>query len=122
MTNEKGLSMLELDDYWVRLKFRIYAKFQGFDDQQLRRHWCDGPVTERYDLLPPQPRIRGRAWSGPDGQEPWAFTLIVDRNARLRADINWRTGTATAARSAALANGPAVTEKAHPRISRRVCW
>jgi hypothetical protein len=70
---------MDEDDFWVRLEFRICAEFQGFDDQQLRRNWCDGLVAEEYELLSPQPCIRGRAWCGSDGQEPWAFKLLVDR-------------------------------------------
>jgi hypothetical protein len=80
---------MDEDDFWVRLEFRICAEFQGFDDQQLRRNWCDGLVAEEYELLSPQPCIRGRAWCGSDGQEPWAFKLQVDPSARSRADIDW---------------------------------
>ncbi|MEV0605915.1 hypothetical protein AB0I61_06010 [Polymorphospora rubra] len=48
-------------NYWERLEFRICQEFQGFDDKHLRWHWCDGLVTEEYDLLGEQPRIRGQA-------------------------------------------------------------
>jgi hypothetical protein len=80
---------VEEDDYWVRLEFRICAEVRGFDDLQLRGNWCDGLVAEEYDLLPPKPCIRGRAWFGPDGQQPWEFSLLVDPNTRSRTDIDW---------------------------------
>jgi len=80
---------MEEPDFWVRLEFRICAEFRGLDDQLLRRYWCDGLIAERYDLLPPQPCIRGRAWCGSDGQEPWTFTLLVEQDTRSRAGINW---------------------------------
>jgi hypothetical protein len=80
---------MEEDDFWVRLEFRICREFPGFDDPRLRRNWCDGLAAEEYDLVAPQPCIRGRAWCGPDGQEAWAFSLLVDPSTRSRADIDW---------------------------------
>jgi hypothetical protein len=80
---------VEEADFWVRLEFRICAELQGFDNEQLRRNWCDGLVAEEYDLPSPQACIRGRAWCGPNGQEPWQFTLLIDPNTRARTDIDW---------------------------------
>lgn len=80
---------MEEDDYWVRLEFRICAELRSLDDQRLRTLWCDGLVAEQYDLLSPQPCIHGRAWCGPDGQEPWEFKLLVDPSTRSRTDIDW---------------------------------
>lgn len=76
-------------DFWVRLEFRICAEFRGFDDEQLRAIWCDGLVAEDYDFSAPQPCIRGRAWCGPSGQEPWRFTLVVDPGTRSPGEIDW---------------------------------
>lgn len=76
-------------DFWVRLEFRICAEFRGFEDPNLRESWCDGLVAEEYDLDLPQPCIRGRAWCGPSGQEPWRFTLLVDPRTRSREKIDW---------------------------------
>jgi hypothetical protein len=45
-----------------------------------------GADAEEYDLRPPRPAIRGRAWCGPDGQEPWHFTLLVGQEVRSREE------------------------------------
>jgi hypothetical protein len=78
---------MEENDFWARLEFRICAEFRAFKDKQLRRNWCGGLVAEEYDPLSPQPFVRCRTWSGPDGQESWVFRLLVDPNIRSRADI-----------------------------------
>jgi hypothetical protein len=68
---------------------RSCAEFRGFDDKQLRENWCDGLIAEEYELSSPQPCIRGRAWCGPDGQQPWRFTLIVDPQTRSHEEMDW---------------------------------
>jgi hypothetical protein len=80
---------MEEQDFWVRLEFRICAEFAGFPDKQLRANWCDGLVAEDYDLSAAEPCIRGRAWCGPSGQEPWRFTLILDPRTGTPAEIDW---------------------------------
>lgn len=80
---------MDESDFWARLEFRICAEFRAFEDRRLRRNWCDGLLAEECDLLSPQPCVRGRAWCGPDGQEPWGFSLLVDPDIRSRADISW---------------------------------
>ncbi|BCJ63143.1 hypothetical protein [Polymorphospora rubra] len=76
-------------DFWERLEFRICRELQGFDDKHLRCHWCDGLVAEEYDLLGEQPCIRGRAWCGLSGQEPWRFVLLLAPVTRSREGIDW---------------------------------
>ncbi|MER7276133.1 hypothetical protein ABT369_16915 [Dactylosporangium sp. NPDC000244] len=39
--------------------------------------------------MQPKPVIRGRAWFGPDGQQPWEFRLLVDPDTRARNTIDW---------------------------------
>ncbi|MFB9852694.1 hypothetical protein ACFFMR_20160 [Micromonospora andamanensis] len=80
---------MDEQDFWVRLEFRVCAEFQGFEDRHLRWYWCDGLVPEEYELLAAEPCIRGRAWCGPSGQEPWRFVLHIGRGARTRAEIPW---------------------------------
>ncbi|MCZ7423408.1 MULTISPECIES: hypothetical protein [unclassified Micromonospora] len=80
---------MDEQDFWTRMEFRIRAEFQGFADRRLRWYWCDGLVAEQYELLTADPCIRGRAWSGPSGQEPWRFVLRIGRGARTRAEIPW---------------------------------
>jgi hypothetical protein len=80
---------MDEDDFWVRLEFRICAEFRGFDEPELRSNWCDGLIAEDEELLLPHPCIRGRAWCGPTGQDPWQFTLIVDPRTRSREEIDW---------------------------------
>ncbi|MEN3611368.1 hypothetical protein AAH979_17635 [Plantactinospora sp. ZYX-F-223] len=79
------------EDFWVRLEFRICAEFQSSEDRQLRCNWCDGLVAEEYNLLCEEPCIRGRAWCGPNGQEPWKFVLLVAPTVRMREEIIWST-------------------------------
>ncbi|GAA3198292.1 hypothetical protein ACFO1B_01880 [Dactylosporangium siamense] len=76
------------DEFWARLERRICAEFQGFADERLRRNWCDGLVAEEFEPVP-RPCVRGRAWCGPDGQEPWAFTLLLAPGTRSRAAVDW---------------------------------
>jgi hypothetical protein len=76
-------------DFWVRLEFRICAEFAGFADVRLRRFWCDGLVAEEYDFAGPEPCIRGRAWCGGTGQEPWRFTLVITPGVGTREEIDW---------------------------------
>lgn len=80
---------MDEDDFWVRLEYRICAELREFGDRELRNNWCDGMNAEEYDLCPPQPAIRGRAWCGPSGQEPWRFTLLVGPETRSRDEIDW---------------------------------
>ncbi|MBX7266479.1 hypothetical protein KIF24_10860 [Micromonospora sp. Llam7] len=80
---------MDEQDFWLRLEFRICAEFQGFEDRHLRWYWCDGLVAEKYDLLTAAPCIRGRAWCGPGGQEPWRFVLHLSPGPRTRAEIPW---------------------------------
>ncbi|MEV2240614.1 hypothetical protein [Micromonospora sp. NPDC049891] len=80
---------MEEQDFWVRLEFRICAELQGFEDRHLRWYWCDGLVAERYELRAAEPCIRGRAWCGPSGQEPWQFVLFIGPGTRTPAEIPW---------------------------------
>lgn len=80
---------MDEDDFWVRLEYRICAEFRGFDDRELRNNWCDGLDAEEYDLRPPRPVVRGRAWCGPSGQELWRFTLLLGPGALSRERIDW---------------------------------
>jgi hypothetical protein len=79
------------EDFWSRLEFRITRELSGFEDRQLRACWCDGLVADEYELHGAQPRIRGRAWCGPSGQERWTFTLLLDRAVGNRDLIDWST-------------------------------
>lgn len=72
----------------MRLEHRICAEFQGCGDPRLRKNWCDGLIAEEYELLSARPTIRGRAWCGPTGQEPWLFTLVLDSRTRSREEID----------------------------------
>jgi hypothetical protein len=80
---------MDEDDFWIRLEFRICAELQGFEDKHLRWYSCDGLIAEDYDLRGEQPCIRGKAWAGPDGQEPWRFILLVGPATRSREEIDW---------------------------------
>jgi hypothetical protein len=64
-------------DFWTALEYRISSEFSGFDDEDLRRYWCDGLIPDEYDLTAEQPCIRGRAFCGHDGQQRWRFTLLI---------------------------------------------
>jgi hypothetical protein len=77
------------EDFWVRLEYRICRELRGFGDPELRENWCDGLAAEEYTLHSPQPCISGRAWCGPNGQEPWRFTLLVGPDTRSREEIDW---------------------------------
>jgi hypothetical protein len=79
------------EDFWNRLEYRICREFAGFEDRQLRAIWCDGLVPDEYELHGAQPRIRGRAWCGPSGQERWTFMLLLDPAADTRHAIDWAT-------------------------------
>lgn len=48
-----------------------------------------GLIPEEYDLAGAEPQIRGLAWCGPSGQEPWRFTLEVGRAAGPGGRISW---------------------------------
>lgn len=76
-------------EFWPRLEYRVTAEFGGFEDRRLRQYWCDGFVPQDYDLEGPEPSIRGRAWCGPDGQQPWRFTLRCGTAATTRDGIDW---------------------------------
>jgi hypothetical protein len=84
-----GGVVMDEQDFWLRLEYRISAEFQGFEDKHLRWYGCDGLVAEEYDVLAAEPCIRGRAWCGPDGQEPWRFVLFVGSGMRSRDEIDW---------------------------------
>jgi hypothetical protein len=77
------------DDCWVALEYRVSAEFQGFADRRLRWMGCDGLDPETYHLDGPAPSVRGRAWSGPGGQERWTFALLLDPETRSRETIDW---------------------------------
>jgi hypothetical protein len=80
---------VEEQEFWRRLEVRVCAEFGGLADRRLRHYWCDGLIPEEYDLAGPEPRIRGVAWCGPSGQEPWRFTLEAGRAAGADNRINW---------------------------------
>ena len=46
-------------------------------------------MADEYALLSAQPCIRGRAWCGPSGQEPWRFTLLAGLEILVREHIDW---------------------------------
>ena len=80
---------MEEQEFWRRLEFRVCAEFAGFADRQLRHYWCDGLRPEEYYLAGAEPQIRGLAWCGPSGQEPWRFTLGVGRPGAPGGRIDW---------------------------------
>jgi hypothetical protein len=80
---------MDESDYRPRLEHRICAEFRGFADEHLRSFWCDGLVPEEYNLPPEEHDIRGQAWCGPTGQEPWTFRLLVHPDTRSREGIDW---------------------------------
>jgi hypothetical protein len=80
---------VEEHEFWTRLEHRICAEFTGFADPQLRYYWCDGLVPEDYDLAGAEPRIRGVAWCGQNGQEQWQFTLVTGQRPTPREHIDW---------------------------------
>lgn len=82
---------MEEQEFWRRLEFRVGAEFAGFADRRMRHYWCDGLVPEEYDLADAEPQIRGLAWCGPSGQEPWRFTLEVGRETVAGGRIDWAT-------------------------------
>lgn len=80
---------MEETEFWRRLEVRVGAEFAGFADRRLRYHWCDGLVPEEYDLAGAEPQIRGVAWCGPSGQEPWRFTLAAGPEAVSGGRVDW---------------------------------
>ncbi len=99
---------MEEPEFWLRLEHRICAEFEGFEDDQLRRYWCDGLLPDRCDRHGGDWHISGRAWietrnkparwsSAPargrerrqhSRQGTWTFTLIA-RHAGDQDAIDW---------------------------------
>jgi hypothetical protein len=87
----EGGASVDEEDFWSCLEYRICREFAGFEDRHLRAIWCDGLVPDEYEFHGAQPRIQGRAWCGPSGQERWTFTLLLDPAVDTRDTIDWAT-------------------------------
>lgn len=76
------------DEYWVRLEFRLCSEFAGLTDPALNMFWCDGIAPDQYDEHGEHSLVRGTAWVGRDGQQPWQFVLLMGR-CPSREDVDW---------------------------------
>ena len=80
---------MDESDFWPCLEYRVCGELAGLPDRRLRGLWCDGFIPEHYVLDGPSPHIIGRAWMGSQSQEPWTFTLLLDRPVESRERIPW---------------------------------
>src|SRR5262249_49777566 len=89
-SRQRGVIMNDAEsDFWLALEYRICREVKGFQDRRLRSMWCDGLSPEIYDLHGDPPRIQGRAYFGPSGQEHWQFTFLIGKEADTVEAIDW---------------------------------
>ena len=83
---------MDAQGFWDHLEFRVCREIDGLRRTDFRGLWCDGFLPDALEFTDGRPEIAGKVWmgrGGTTGQELWRFSLLLPRDVKTEADVDW---------------------------------